>query len=79
MSNTDWKLLAVFLLMELALLGFGVALSDNSTEKKEVKMVQSITDIEQDARIEQLEKEIRLLKTDLYIIQNGIEENEDAE
>ena len=27
----------------------------------------------QDKRIEQLEKEVRLLKTDLYIVQNGFE------
>lgn len=64
-------LLILFILTCYASIGIYVArISHMHTQKIE----QQIRDDVQDARIEALEKEIRVLKTDLYFLQNGYEE-----
>lgn len=73
MSGTDWKLIALFVMLELMLFAVGIALSNDSNRHEETLTAQQIIDTKQNRRIEELEKEVRLLKTDLYIAQNGFE------
>ena len=77
MSKLDWQLLAVYLFMILAMLAIGIALSDDSGRKEEIRCTQAAVDASQDTRIEQLEKEIRILKTDLVLLQKEPEEEKD--
>ena len=77
MSSTDWKLIILFAMLELMLFAIGTALSNDSNRHEETLAAQQIVDIDQNKRIEALEKEVRLLKTDLYITQNGFEENKE--
>lgn len=74
MSKLDWQLLAIYLFVMLAMLAIGLALSDDSSRKEEVRRTQTTVDASQDNRIEQLEKEIRILKTDMMLLQKGVEE-----
>lgn len=74
MSKLDWQLLAIYLFIVLALAAIGLALSDDSRKKQEVLDTQNVVDIRQDIQIEQLEKEIRILKTDMMLLQKGAEE-----
>lgn len=74
MSKLDWQLLAIYLFVLLAMLAIGLALSDDSSRKEEVRHTQTIVDASQDTKIEQLEKEIRILKTDMMLLQKGAEE-----
>lgn len=74
MSKLDWQLLAVYLFIILALAAIGLALSDDSCKKQEVLVTQTTVDASQNTRIEQLEKEIRILKTDIMLLQKGAEE-----
>ena len=74
MSKLDWQLLPIYLLFILEILAIGIALSDDSGRKEEIKRAQSTVDANQDGRIEQLEKEIRILKTDIMLLQKGAEE-----
>lgn len=76
MSKLDWQLLPIYTLFILAMLAIGIALSNDSGRKEEIKCAQATVDANQDDRIEQLEKEIRLLKTDIQLLQNGFEEEE---
>ena len=76
MSKLDWQLLPIYLLMILAVLAVGTALSKDSGRKEEVRCAQTTVDARQDIRIEQLEKEIRILKTDLMLLQKEPEEEE---
>ena len=76
MSKIECNLILVFILIELALFGVGVALSDNDKEQKEALTTQNITDVNQNKRIEALEKEIRILKTDMQLMRHGFEETE---
>ena len=62
--------------MILAMMAIGLALSDDSNRKEEAVRAQTIIDAGQDTRIEHLEKEIRLLKTDLMLLQNCDMESE---
>lgn len=75
MSKIECNLILAFILIEMALFGVGVALSDSGKEQKEALTIQSITDINQNKRIEALEKEIRILKTDIQLMQCGFEES----
>ena len=74
MSKLEWQLLAVYLFIILALASIGLALSDDSRKKQEVLDTQNVVDIRQDIQIEQLEKEIRILKTDMMLLQKRAEE-----
>ena len=76
MSKLDWQLTSVYLFMILAMMAIGLALSDDSNRKEEAVRAQTIVDTKQDTRIEHLEKEIRLLKTDLMLLQNCDVESE---
>jgi hypothetical protein len=62
--------------MILAMLAIGIALSDDSGNKEEVRLTQTTVDASQDSRIERLEKEIRILRTDLMLLQKEPEEVE---
>lgn len=77
MSSTDWKLIILFIMLELMLFAIGTALSNDSNRHEETLAAQQIVDIDQNKRTEALEKEVRLLKTDLHILQYGIEENKE--
>lgn len=74
MSKLDWQLLAIYLFMILGMLAVGIALSDDSSRKEEAVCTQTTVDASQDNKIEQLEKEIRILKTDIMLLQKGAEE-----
>lgn len=76
MSKLDWQLLSIYLFMILAMLAIGIALSDDSGKKEEVRLTQTAVDASQDSRIERLEKEIRILRTDLMLLQKEPEEVE---
>lgn len=52
----------------------GILLTDTQTKYHEYKVETEAQLSEKDVRIEQLEKEIRLLKTDLDIKENGFSE-----
>lgn len=77
MSKLDWQLLPIYTLFILAILAIGIALCDDSGRKEETKCAQATVDANQDTRIKQLEKEIRILKTDLMLLQKEPEEEED--
>ena len=74
MSKLDWQLLVIYLFMILGMLAIGIALSDDSSRKEEAVYTQTTVDASQDNKIEQLEKEIRILKTDIMLLQKGAEE-----
>jgi hypothetical protein len=74
MSKLDWQLLPIYTLFILAILVVGTALSKDSGREEEIKCTQATVDANQDIRIEQLEKEIRILKTDIMLLQKGAEE-----
>ena len=76
MSKLDWQMLFIYLFMILAMLAIGIALSDDSGRKEEVRCTQTTVDASQDSRIERLEKEIRILRTDLMLLQKEPEEVE---
>ena len=65
------SLLAVLLALVIAL-GIGVNVKIISDKKDRIDL-QLIRDREQDERIKALEKEVRILKTDIYILQYGYE------
>ena len=65
----------------LALLGvccglflIGYALPNGHTAAEDVLQTIQVKDNSQDKAIEELQKEVRLLKTDIQILQNGYEE-----
>ena len=65
------SLLAVLLVLAVALaVGINVEII---SDKKDRMDLQLIRDREQDERIKALEKEIRILKTDMYVLQYGYE------
>lgn len=65
------SLLAVLLVLAVALaVGINVKII---SDKKDRMDLQLIRDREQDERIKALEKEIRILKTDMYVLQYGYE------
>lgn len=74
MSKLDWQMLSIYLFMILGMLAIGIALSDDSSRKEEAVCTQITVDTSQDNKIEQLEKEIRILKTDMILLQKGAEE-----
>lgn len=76
MSKLDWQMLSIYLFMILAMLAIGIALSDDSGKKEEVRLTQTTVDASQDSRIERLEKEMRILRTDLMLLQKEPEEVE---
>lgn len=76
MSKLDWQMLFIYLFMILAMLAIGIALSDDSGRKEEVRCTQTTVDASQDSRIERLEKEIRILRTDLMLLQKEPEKVE---
>lgn len=65
------SLLAVLLVLVIAL-GIGINVKIISDRKDRMDL-QFIRDREQDERIKALEKEVRILKTDIYILQYGYE------
>ena len=65
----------VVLLILLSALGIGIQ-AHKVQYKKDRNEQQYMLDLEQNRRIQELEKEVRILKTDLLIIQNGFGENE---
>ena len=70
MKKTLWLLLLILLAIAAAI-GVNVTRISHIHEQK---IEQQIRDDVQNARIEALEKEVRILKTDLYFLQNGYEE-----
>jgi hypothetical protein len=65
------SLLAVLLVLVVALaVGINVKII---SDKKDRIDIQLIRDREQDEHIKALEKEVRILKTDMYILQYGYE------
>jgi hypothetical protein len=72
MKKIDYLIAAVGLLLTILITVFADKDTKAKNEADYVK-VQEITDSKQNKRIEELEKEVRLLKTDLYILQNGYE------
>ena len=69
----NFAFIVLWVLMFAALLGLYVSATDRQTELSEA---QCIVDIEQNECIKELQKEIRLLKTDIQILQYGYEEAE---
>lgn len=69
------SLLAVLLVLVVAL-GIGINVKIIS-DKKDRMDLQLIRDREQDEHIKALEKEIRILKTDMYVLQYGYEGGEE--
>ncbi len=68
------SLLAVLLVLAVAsAIGINVKII---SDKKDRIDLQLIRDREQDERIKALEKEIRILKTDIYVLQYGYEGGE---
>ena len=65
--------IVVCTLMLAAIIGLYVAAVDRQTELNEA---QCVVDIKQNECIKELQKEIRLLKTDIQILQYGYEEVE---
>ena len=65
--------IVLWVLMFAALLGLCVFATDRQTELNEA---QRIVDTKQTECIKELQKEIRLLKTDIQILQYGYEEAE---
>lgn len=53
---------------------FGILLTDTQAKFYEYKKETEAQLCEKDIRIEQLEKEVRLLKTDLHLKENGFSE-----
>lgn len=62
----------LYLLIMLIMLALGLALSDDSSRREEVKNAQATVDAKQDIRLEQLEKDMRIMKTDVHILQYGV-------
>lgn len=69
MKSTKMLLLLTILLAAAAV-GMNIA---RISYKLELREEQKIADVAQNRRIEELEKEVRLLKTDVYILQYGFE------
>ena len=63
-------LITLYILIIAAAIGVNVA---RITHRQELAEQQKIRDIEQDRKIEALEKELRLLRTDVNILQYGFE------
>ena len=68
------SLLAILLVL-VAALGIGINVKIIS-DKKDRLDLQAVRDREQDERIKALEKEVRILKTDVYVLQYGYEGGE---
>lgn len=68
MNRTYCCFLYVLVLLELVLLG--IVLSDSSRKQEEILAAQSITDVEQNKRIENLEKELRITKSNSEFVIN---------
>ena len=64
-------LLVLLLLMTAAAIGLNIVII---THNQEMVAEQKVINAVQDARIAELEKEIRILKTDIRIIQYGFED-----
>lgn len=73
MSKLD---VAIYLLIMLTMLALGLVLSDDSSRKEEVRNAQATVDAKQDIRLEQLEKDMRIMKTDVHILQYGVTDEE---
>lgn len=68
---------SILVVLMVLLLALGVGIQAHKVQyKKDRNEQQYMLDLEQDKRIQELEKEVRILKTDLLIIQNGFVENE---
>lgn len=63
-------LAVVFIGCALFLLGYSLPRAQSLEEYRAIQ----IKDIDQDVAIEELQKEIRVLKTDMQVLQNGYEE-----
>ena len=72
MKKVNWVLLILYAVLLSWMIGIGLIASSHS-EKKEKLSAQQIVDTEQSKRIEELEKEIRLLKSDIDILMYGYE------
>ena len=72
MKKIDYLMVAVCLLLTILITAFADKDTKDKNEADNAR-AQEITDSRQNERIEELEKEVRLLKTDLYILQNGYE------
>ena len=69
------KRIILLSLLLLVMLVFAVGINGAIIQHKHNILVnQQLTDAVQDARIAELEKEIRILKTDMDILQNGFKE-----
>lgn len=66
-------LVTLYILIVAAATGVNIA---RINHMQELATQQKIRDIKQDRKIEALEKELRLLKTDVNILQYGFEEKE---
>ena len=72
MRKTDCLLLIIGVLVALAL-AYEINRSSLEESIKDDKVAQKIADDKQNERLSLLEKEVRLLKTDIHILQNGYE------
>lgn len=76
MKKTDFLILAVGLLAFAALV-IQAKLDSTKADYTDRVTIQEIRDNKQDERIKALEKEIRILKTDMYVLQYGYEGGEE--
>lgn len=71
METTERLLLFTLTLAVCFILGYG--LTAYQQDMTEHTSVQEVRDFEQNERIEALEKELRILRTDIYVLQHGYE------
>jgi cell division protein FtsB len=72
--NKTALLMVLFVLVLSLAVGVNVKIIQ---DRKDIKDLQTLTNIEQDKRIEALEKEVRMLKTDLQVLKYGFKEDEE--
>ena len=72
--NKTALLMVLFVLVLSLAVGINVKIIQ---DRKDIKDLQTLTNIEQDKRIEALEKEVRVLKTDLQVLKYGFKEDEE--
>jgi cell division protein FtsB len=75
METSERFLLFVLTLAVCFILGYG--LTAYQQDMTEHTSIQEVKDFKQNERIEALEKEIRILKTDIYVLQYGYEGDKD--
>ena len=72
--NKTALLMVLFVLILSLAVGINVRIIQ---DRKDIKDLQTLSNIEQDKRIEALEKEVRVLKTDLQVLKYGFKEEDE--